>query len=99
MIAVDSMSYSNASASAAVTYGDHVYSFGAAAFQLAFRWDYIAIYVALKIVQGGGAGGSGLLNSIRSLLWISVEQYTTREVEVRFAFLLAFIIFYYLNEK
>jgi len=49
---------------------------------LVFRWDYILIYVGLKIVQGGGMGGTGLLNNIRSLLWISVEQFTTREVQV-----------------
>jgi hypothetical protein len=58
------------------------YSFSAGSLTLAFRWDYILIYVGLKVVQGGGAGGTGLLNNIRSLLWISVEQYTTREVQV-----------------
>jgi ATP-binding cassette subfamily B (MDR/TAP) protein 6 len=49
---------------------------------LVFRWDLILIYVALKFMQGGGTGGMGLLNNLRSFLWISVQQYTTREVEV-----------------
>jgi hypothetical protein len=51
-------------------------------YKLQFRWDFILIFVGLKVVQGGGAGGTGLLNNLRSLLWISVEQYTTREVQV-----------------
>lgn len=54
----------------------------AGSMSLAFRWDYVLIYVGLKVVQGGGAGGTGLLNNLRSLLWISVEQFTTREVQV-----------------
>ena len=49
---------------------------------LAFRYDYVLIYVALKVIQGGGAGTSGLLSNLRSYLWISVSQYTTREVQV-----------------
>ncbi|CAG7835547.1 unnamed protein product [Allacma fusca] len=51
---------------------------------LAFRWDFVLIYVALKVIQGGGAGTSGLLSNLRSFLWISVSQYTTREVQVKF---------------
>lgn len=50
--------------------------------KLLFRWDWILVYVALKFLQGGGTGGMGLLNNIRSFLWIRVQQYTTREVEV-----------------
>lgn len=49
-----------------------------------FRWDWIIIYVAFKFLQGGGTGGMGLLNNIRSFLWIRIQQYTTREVEVTF---------------
>ncbi|EZA48612.1 ATP-binding cassette sub-family B member 6, mitochondrial [Ooceraea biroi] len=47
-----------------------------------FRWDLVLIYVAFKFLQGGGTGGMGLLNNLRSFLWIRIQQYTTREVEV-----------------
>lgn len=47
-----------------------------------FRWDWILIYVGFKFLQGGGTGGMGLLNNLRSFLWIRIQQYTTREVEV-----------------
>ncbi|CAL4080451.1 unnamed protein product, partial [Meganyctiphanes norvegica] len=48
-----------------------------------FCWQYVLIYVGLKFLQGGGTGGMGLLNNLRSLLWISVQQYTSREVQVQ----------------
>ncbi|XP_063595546.1 ATP-binding cassette sub-family B member 6-like [Penaeus indicus] len=48
-----------------------------------FCWEYVLIYVALKFLQGGGTGGMGLLNNLRSLLWISVQQYTSREVQIQ----------------
>lgn len=48
-----------------------------------FRWDLVLIYVGVKFLQGGGMGGVGFLNNLRSFLWISVQQYTTRETEVR----------------
>lgn len=47
-----------------------------------FRWDWVLIYVAFKFLQGGGTGGMGLLNNLRTFLWIRIQQYTTREVEV-----------------
>ncbi|XP_014253071.1 ATP-binding cassette sub-family B member 6, mitochondrial [Cimex lectularius] len=47
-----------------------------------FRWDLVIIYVSFKFLQGGGTGGMGILNNLRSFLWIRVQQYTTREVEV-----------------
>lgn len=47
-----------------------------------FRWDWILIYVAFKFLQGGGTGGMGFLNNLRSFLWIRISQYTTRETEV-----------------
>ncbi|CAH1113985.1 unnamed protein product [Psylliodes chrysocephalus] len=50
--------------------------------QLQFRWDWVLIYVGFKFLQGGGTGGMGLLNNLRSFLWIRIQQYTTREVEV-----------------
>lgn len=47
-----------------------------------FRWDWILIYVAFKFLQGGGTGSMGLLNNLRSYLWITIQQYSTREIEV-----------------
>lgn len=49
---------------------------------LVFRWDLIVIYVAFKFLQGGGTGGMGVLNNLRSFLWIRIQQYSTREIEV-----------------
>ncbi|KAK4877973.1 hypothetical protein RN001_010479 [Aquatica leii] len=49
---------------------------------LTFRWDWILIYVGFKFLQGGGTGGMGVLNNLRSFLWIRIQQYTTREIEV-----------------
>nr|CAG4648537.1 EOG090X02PU [Polyphemus pediculus] len=48
-----------------------------------FRWDLVLIYVGVKFLQGGGTGGVGFLNNLRTFLWISVQQYTTRETEVQ----------------
>lgn len=47
-----------------------------------FLWKEILIYVGLKFLQGGGMGSMGLLNNMRNLLWIKVQQYTEREVQV-----------------
>lgn len=47
-----------------------------------FPWELIAGFVGVKLLQGGGTGGSGLLNNLRSQLWIKVQQYTTREIQV-----------------
>lgn len=49
---------------------------------LTTRWDLVLIYVGFKFLQGGGTGGMGVLNNLRSFLWIRIQQYTTREVEV-----------------
>ncbi|CAB3222009.1 unnamed protein product [Arctia plantaginis] len=47
-----------------------------------FRWDLVLVYVFLKFLQGGGTGGMGLINNLRSFLWIKVQQYTTRELQL-----------------
>lgn len=47
-----------------------------------FRWDWILIYVGFKFLQGGGTGSMGLLNNLRSFLWIKIQQFTTRQIEV-----------------
>ncbi|CAD5222946.1 unnamed protein product [Bursaphelenchus xylophilus] len=45
-----------------------------------FCWDLIGIASILKYLQGNGAMG-GFLNTIRSILWLSVQQYTTMTIE------------------
>lgn len=47
-----------------------------------FRYDWVLYYVAMKFLQGGGTGTMGLLNNLRSYLWIRIQQYTYREIEV-----------------
>ncbi|XP_077978664.1 ATP-binding cassette sub-family B member 6-like [Glandiceps talaboti] len=43
----------------------------------------ILIYVALKFLQGGlGVGSIGILNNIRTFLWIKVQQYTSRTIQI-----------------
>ncbi|XP_075977677.1 ABC transporter ATP-binding protein/permease Hmt-1 isoform X2 [Anticarsia gemmatalis] len=49
---------------------------------LQFRWDLVVVYVFFKFLQGGGTGGMGFLNNLRSFLWIKVQQYTTRELQL-----------------
>ena len=49
--------------------------------------------MAFKFLQGGGTGGMGLLNNLRSFLWIRIQQYTTREIEVIIDLL------YFLNDQ
>ena len=44
-------------------------------------WKEVTVWVVLKLLQGGGMG-QGLLNNARSLLWIQVQQFTTREIQV-----------------
>ena len=50
---------------------------------LGFRWDLILIFCALTFLKGGGTGTSGLLNNMRGLLWIKVQQFTTRSVQIQ----------------
>ncbi|XP_055350507.1 ATP-binding cassette sub-family B member 6-like isoform X2 [Paramacrobiotus metropolitanus] len=49
---------------------------------VSFRYDLILIFVFVRFLQGGGTGAMGFLNNLRSYLWIPVQQYTTREIEV-----------------
>lgn len=48
-----------------------------------FRWDYILIYSVLLFLKGGGSGTSGFLSNIRTFLWIPVQQFTTRKIQVK----------------
>ncbi|XP_067843068.1 ATP-binding cassette sub-family B member 6 isoform X2 [Heptranchias perlo] len=42
----------------------------------------VCMYVFLKFLQGGGAGASGFVNNLRSFMWIRVQQYTNRQVQI-----------------
>lgn len=42
----------------------------------------VCLYVLLKFLQGGGTGSSGFVNNIRSFMWIKVQQYTSRHVQI-----------------
>ncbi|KAK7071417.1 ATP-binding cassette sub- B member 6, mitochondrial, partial [Halocaridina rubra] len=65
-----------------------------------FCWDYVLIYTGLKFLQGGGTGGMGLLNNARTFLWISVQQYTSREIQIQlFAHLHNLSLRWHLNRK
>lgn len=67
---------------------------------LVFRWDWVLIYVAFKFLQGGGTGSMGLLNNLRSFLWIRIQQYTTREIEIElFRHLHSLSLRWHLNRK
>ena len=46
-------------------------------------WHLILIYVALRFLQGGGTGGIGLLSNIKAFLWIKIQQFTSRTLQVR----------------
>ncbi|XP_053327347.1 ATP-binding cassette sub-family B member 6 [Spea bombifrons] len=43
----------------------------------------VCIYVLLKLLQGGGAGATGFVSNMRTFLWIRVQQFTNRQVQIR----------------
>lgn len=60
----------------------------------------VCVYVFLKFLQGGGAGASGFVSNMRSFLWIRVQQYTNRVVQVRlFAHLHSLSLRWHLGRK
>ncbi|KAE8299655.1 ATP-binding cassette sub-family B member 6, mitochondrial [Larimichthys crocea] len=42
----------------------------------------VCIYTLLKFLQGGGAGTSGFISNLRQFMWIRVQQFTSRGVQV-----------------
>ncbi|XP_077011299.1 ATP-binding cassette sub-family B member 6 [Tamandua tetradactyla] len=50
-------------------------------------WNSVAwtvtTYVFLKFLQGGGTGSTGFVSNLRTFLWIRVQQFTSRQVELR----------------
>ena len=51
--------------------------------KLILRWDLILLYGILRILQGAGTGSSGILNAIRTQLWITVQQYSSCRIAVQ----------------
>uniref|UniRef100_A0A452UXX4 ATP-binding cassette sub-family B member 6 n=1 Tax=Ursus maritimus TaxID=29073 RepID=A0A452UXX4_URSMA len=43
----------------------------------------VTTYVILKFLQGGGTGSTGFVSNLRTFLWIRVQQFTSRQVELR----------------
>lgn len=48
--------------------------------KITFRWDFIVIYALFWFLQG--QGNNSFLSNIRTFLWIKVQQYTVKEVEL-----------------
>uniref|UniRef100_A0A8C8XWV6 ATP-binding cassette sub-family B member 6 n=1 Tax=Panthera leo TaxID=9689 RepID=A0A8C8XWV6_PANLE len=44
-------------------------------------WTVIT-YVFLKFLQGGGTGSTGFVSNLRTFLWIRVQQFTSRQVQL-----------------
>lgn len=60
----------------------------------------VCVYVFLKFLQGGGAGSSGFVSNMRSFLWIRVQQFTNRVVQLRlFAHLHSLSLRWHLGRK
>lgn len=60
----------------------------------------VCTYVALKFLQGGGAGSSGFVSNLRTFMWIKVQQFTNREVQVMlFAHLHSLSLRWHLGRK
>ncbi|XP_061152787.1 ATP-binding cassette sub-family B member 6 [Syngnathus typhle] len=60
----------------------------------------VCIYVLLKFMQGGGAGATGFISNLRAFLWIRVQQFINRMVQVRlFAHLHALSLRWHLGRK
>ncbi|XP_065894792.1 ATP-binding cassette sub-family B member 6-like [Dysidea avara] len=68
--------------------------------QVTFPVELIIIYVFLRFLQGGAVGSIGLLNNLRVFLWIKVQQYTSRTMQVDlFAHLHALSLRWHLGRK
>ncbi|KAK7879929.1 hypothetical protein WMY93_033410 [Mugilogobius chulae] len=60
----------------------------------------VTVYVVLKLLQGGGAGSSGFVSNLRSFVWIRVQQFTNRVVQLKlFAHLHALSLRWHLGRK
>ncbi|XP_009868434.1 PREDICTED: ATP-binding cassette sub-family B member 6, mitochondrial, partial [Apaloderma vittatum] len=43
----------------------------------------VCSYVGLKFLQGGGSGSTGFVSNLRTFLWVWVQQFTNRQVQVQ----------------
>jgi len=44
-------------------------------------WQFVTIWIGLKLLQGGGIG-AGLIGNLRTFLWIRVQQFTSLQIQV-----------------
>eukprot|EP00118_Oscarella_pearsei_P015913 m.147785 g.147785 ORF g.147785 m.147785 type:complete len:849 (+) comp38477_c0_seq18:131-2677(+) len=56
------------------------FGFQGTTYSIPFPWQLVLAYVSLRLFQGGGS--LGLLSSARSLVWLPVQQYTSRRIQV-----------------
>lgn len=67
---------------------------------LTLRWDLIVVFGLLRILQGSGAGSTGVLNSVRTQLWVTVQQYSSRRIAVKlFAHIHGLSLRWHLSKK
>eukprot|EP00050_Salpingoeca_kvevrii_P009079 m.306974 g.306974 ORF g.306974 m.306974 type:complete len:888 (-) comp19564_c0_seq1:48-2711(-) len=67
---------------------------------ISFPGGVVVTYVVLRFLQGGGTGSMGLLNNLRSFLWIRIQQFSTRTVRVAlFGHLHALSLRWHLSRK
>ena len=67
---------------------------------ISFPLEFILIYILLRFLQGGAVGTMGLLNNLRSFLWIKVQQYTARTMQIQlFAHLHSLSLRWHLGRK
>lgn len=63
-------------------------------------YGLLIMYAFLQLLQGGPGGMSGLLNNIRGYIWVSVTQYTAREMRISlFKHLHSMSLHWHLNRK
>ena len=49
---------------------------------LVYRWDLILYYIGIRAVQGVGSPSSGILGSLQSQLWLTVDLFCSRKLGV-----------------
>ena len=48
-----------------------------------FPYETIIALTGVKFLQGGAGRGSGFVTSVKNILWIKVQQFTTKEMRLR----------------
>ncbi|KAI3385020.1 hypothetical protein SNEBB_003194 [Seison nebaliae] len=63
-------------------------------------WRLVMWFILFRFLQGAGVGSSGFLGSLRNLLWIKIQQFTKRSLQIRlFRHLHDLPIQWHLNRK